>query len=118
MPTSLPARANLKFLKKQSKDLHKAFAAGETQALQRIHDHLPRARQLDGDGLQALDLSLQEAQHALACEYGFTKWEELLVAGTLLPRPGMPSIRPSASPGGSSGNPSPAFSSIRTRFAG
>jgi len=80
MPTPLPARASLEFLRKQSKDLRQAFAAGETEALQQIHDHLPRARQLADEDLRGLDLSLQEAQHALACEYGFGKWEDLLVA--------------------------------------
>ena len=80
MPVSLPARANLEFIKKQSKDLQRAFAAGDPDALQRIHAHLPRARQLGDDELRALDLSLQESQHALACEYGFGKWEDLLVA--------------------------------------
>ena len=44
MPISLPGGANLEFLKKQSKELHQAFAAGETEALQCIHAHLPRAR--------------------------------------------------------------------------
>ena len=41
---------------------------------------MPRARQLADDELRILDLSLQEAQHALACEYGFGKWEDLLAA--------------------------------------
>ena len=80
MPISLPAPTNLEFIKKQSKDLRRAFAEGDADALQRIHDHLPRARQLEDDDLRGLDLSLQEAQHALACEYGFDKWEDLLIA--------------------------------------
>ena len=80
MSMSLPARANLEFLKKQSKDLQRAFAAGEAEAVNRVHQHLPRARSLAQDQLGAMELSLQEAQHALACEYGFAKWEALTAA--------------------------------------
>ena len=80
MSISLPERANLEFLKKQSKDLQRAFAAGEAEAVNRIHQHLPRARSLAQDQLGAMELSLQEAQHALACEYGFAKWEALTAA--------------------------------------
>ena len=83
MPTSHPVPTNLEFIKKQSKDLRKAFAEGNADALQRIHDHLPRARQLPDEQLRELELSLQEAQHALASEYGFGKWEDLLAAVTV-----------------------------------
>lgn len=78
--TQLPARANLEFLKKQSKDLQRAFMQGEADAVERIRQHLPRAGGLDDAGVRALELSLQEAQHALACEYGCSKWEDLLDA--------------------------------------
>jgi hypothetical protein len=44
----------------------------------RIGQYLPRAGKLEGESLRAIDLSLQETQHALACEYGFGKWEELM----------------------------------------
>lgn len=80
MSASLPARANLEFLKKQAKELQRAFTAGDADAVERIRTHLPRAGKLPSDDVAALDLSLQEAQHALACEYGFGKWEELLDA--------------------------------------
>ncbi|HJP31712.1 MAG: FliG C-terminal domain-containing protein [Candidatus Latescibacteria bacterium] len=80
MSISLPARANLEFLKKQSKQLRQAFADGEADAASRIRQYLPRAGKLTDDELQGMELSLQEAQHALACEYGCAKWEELLAA--------------------------------------
>ncbi|MDA0337400.1 MAG: hypothetical protein O2782_19735 [bacterium] len=80
MSMSLPERANLEFLKKQSKDLQRAFAAGEAEAVSRIHQYLPRARSLAQDQLVAMELSLQEAQHALACAYGFARWEALTAA--------------------------------------
>jgi hypothetical protein len=81
MSISLPERANLEFLKKQSKDLQRAFAAGEAEAVNRIHHHRAlRTRSLAQDQLDAMELSLQEAQHALVCEYGFAKWEALTAA--------------------------------------
>ena len=78
MPATLPARANLEYLKKQSKDLRRAFAEGEADAVDRIRRCLPRAGRLEESQLGEMDLSLQETQHALACEYGFGKWEELV----------------------------------------
>lgn len=78
--TSLPARANLEFLKKQSKDLQRAFAGGDAGAIERIRQYLPRAGSLNDADAGAFELSLQEAQHALACEYGHGKWEDLIAA--------------------------------------
>ena len=64
MPTALPERANLEFLRKQSKDLHRAFAEGEAGAVARIRQHLPRAGRMPEGEVRAMELSLQEAQHA------------------------------------------------------
>lgn len=80
MSISLPARANAEFLRKQSKELRQAFANGDDEALSRIHQYLPRAGKLEGQALREMSLSLQEAQHALACAYGFDKWEEMMAA--------------------------------------
>ena len=78
MSISLPTWANAEFLRKQSKELRQAFADGEDDAVARIRQYLPRAGKLKGESLLAIDLSLHETQHALACEYGFGKWEELM----------------------------------------
>jgi hypothetical protein len=79
---TLPDRANVEFLKKEARDLHKAFRAGAADAIDRIVTFLPRAINLSmkasTDELTAFDLSRQETQHALACSYGCGKWEELL----------------------------------------
>lgn len=80
MPVSLPDRANLEFLRKQSKDLQRAFASGDAGVRGRVQKYLPRAARLSDADLATMELSLQEAQHALACEYGFAKWEELVAA--------------------------------------
>ncbi|MBT3346740.1 MAG: hypothetical protein HN712_17765 [Gemmatimonadetes bacterium] len=79
---TLPERASIEFLKKESRDLHKAFQAGDADAISRISTFLPRAAGLvpstSPDDLSHFDLSRQEAQHALAGSYGCAKWEELL----------------------------------------
>jgi hypothetical protein len=76
----LPARASLEYLRKQAKDLHRAVAAGDSGAIERIRRHLPRAGSLAPEELNQAGVSLQEAQHALASEYGFRRWVELLAA--------------------------------------
>ena len=76
----LPARAHLEFLRKEARDLHHAFQAGDADAVERISDFLPRAGGLSTEDLADIKLSRQEAQHALACSYGFHKWDELIAA--------------------------------------
>lgn len=78
MSASLPERANAEFLRKQAKDLCQAFGHGDVEAVSQVHQYLPRAGKLDAHGLRMLVLALQEAQHVLACHYGFRKWTELL----------------------------------------
>ena len=81
MPTrDLPVRANLENLRKQAKALHRAFLDGDADAVQRIRDNLPRAEALSDQDLRAHDLSLQEAQHVLAKEYGLASWDDLKAA--------------------------------------
>jgi flagellar motor component MotA len=73
----LPVRASLENLRKQAKALHKAFGDAESEAVARIREHLPRAASLSDEDLGMLTLSLQEAQHVLAKEYGCGTWEQL-----------------------------------------
>lgn len=73
----LPARASLENLRKQAKALHRAFGDGDDAAVARIHQSLPRAANLPDEDLRRLDLSLQEAQHVLAREYGQGNWDQL-----------------------------------------
>lgn len=78
MPTQeLPVRASLENLRKQAKTLHRAFGAADSDAVARIREHLPKASSLSDEDLGALNLSLQEAQHVLAREYGHASWEDL-----------------------------------------
>src|SRR6266403_5674430 len=70
MTTSkLPARPSLESLRKQVKKLARDIAAGDAAAIARARAQLPKAE---------LPLSQRDAQLALAREYGFPGWQDLL----------------------------------------
>src|SRR5215470_11257535 len=70
MTTSkLPARPSLEFLRKQAKKLARRIAAGDASAIERVRARLPQAK---------LPLSQRDAQLALAREYGFSGWQDLV----------------------------------------
>src|SRR5262245_10657088 len=64
----LPARPSLDSLRKQAKRLARDAAAGNADAVARVHAHLPRAE---------LPLSNRAAQLVVAREYGFAGWADL-----------------------------------------
>ena len=64
----LPARPSLDSLRKQAKKLARDSAAGNGEAIARVHAQLPRA---------ALPLSNRNAQLVIAREYGFAGWRDL-----------------------------------------
>src|SRR5262245_14526871 len=68
---SLPPHPSFESLRKQAKKLARQFAAGDTDALARLHDQLPAP---------VLPLSLRDAQLVLAREYGFAGWQDLRAA--------------------------------------
>jgi len=67
--SNLPARPSLESLRKQAKQLGRAIAAGNGEAIARAHAQLPRAE---------LPLSQRDAQLVLAREYGFPGWQDLV----------------------------------------
>ena len=77
MPRALPERASLEQLRKQAKDLLKAHANRELYAC-RILRRLYRFKDRSDVQVFGHELSLQEAQHALALEYGLESWKALL----------------------------------------
>jgi hypothetical protein len=77
MTRPLPPRPNLLQLKHQAKDLRKAQVAGDVDALSQIRRYLPRCAEAADQEILAKKISLQEAQHVVACEYGFKHWEML-----------------------------------------
>ena len=64
----LPARPSLDSLRKQAKRLARDVAAGNGDAIARVHAQVPRAK---------LPLSNRDAQLIIAREYGFVGWPDL-----------------------------------------
>lgn len=64
----LPARPSLDSLRKQAKRLARDAAAGNGEAIARVHAQLPRAK---------VPLSNRDAQLVVAREYGFIGWSAL-----------------------------------------
>ena len=63
----LPARPHLDHLRNEAKALHKAFDAGDADAVRRVRDAI---------GAKA-GLKLTDAQRVIAREYGFPTWAQL-----------------------------------------
>jgi len=78
MPTKrLPSSPNLDHLKHQARDLLKAHAAGDPEAIQRLREFHPRfVRSTDAE-IQSAKLTLSYVQLAIAREYGFPSWARL-----------------------------------------
>src|SRR5260370_12337985 len=68
----LPARPSLDSLRKQAKKLARDAAAGNGEAIARVHAQLPR---------RALPLSPRGSQLVIARGYGFAGWVELTAEG-------------------------------------
>jgi len=77
MTTSLADAPNLEQIKKQSKELLRAFRAQEPQSAQRIALNHPEFGDLSPDRLSRLPLRLSDAQLVVAREYGFASWPKL-----------------------------------------
>ncbi len=76
MTTALPDRPSLENLKKQAKTLLKSHKSGDLSActvLRRLH----RFSELFDQQILESNLTLAEAQYALAMEYGFPSWNAL-----------------------------------------
>ena len=67
----LHRHSSFESIRKQAKKLVRQFAAGDPEALVRVHAQLP---------VPALPLSLRDAQLILAREYGFAGWLDLRTA--------------------------------------
>jgi hypothetical protein len=68
---SLPSHPSFESIRKQAKKLVRQFAAGDSDALARVHAQLPAP---------VLPLTLRDAQLVLAREYGFAGWQDLRMA--------------------------------------
>ena len=73
----LPERPDFEHLKKQAKELLRAYRAGEAAVFARLRASLPAAVGKDDAELAALDLRLHDAQSCIAREYGLPTWRNL-----------------------------------------
>jgi ankyrin repeat protein len=74
---TLSERANLEHLRKQAKDLLRAYRQAEPAAFQRLRAALPTARGRSDKELTALALRLHDMQSCIAREYGCASWNDL-----------------------------------------
>ena len=82
--SALPPNPSLRHLKNEAKQLRKALEDGNSEAEARIKANLRRLGEAPDSQVPSADVSLQEAQHVIAREYGFDSWVEL--ADTVEPR--------------------------------
>jgi len=92
----LPARPSLEHLRKQAKDLARAYRAGAADALARVHTSILRLSSADAP---PATITLADAQFVLAREYGFQNWTALVrhverLDPAAMPNVGRPPIRP------------------------
>ena len=78
--STLPSHPSLKHLKNEAKQLLKALKDGAADSAARVSEYLPRLNDADVDAVLAGQVTLQEAQHVLAKEYGFGTWVALCEA--------------------------------------
>jgi hypothetical protein len=78
MPTKpLPARPDLRHLKRQARDLLTDHRVGTLDACQRIREFHPRFRGATDAVISSSPLTLADAYLAIAREYGFPSWVRL-----------------------------------------
>ena len=77
MSKQLPSQPNLRHLKNEAKEFHKALDRGDAGMAERLAANLPRLSGATPAQIAAADVSLQEVQHVMANEYGFASWAEL-----------------------------------------
>ena len=78
MSRSLPGRPNREHLGNQARQLQRACRTGQVSAIRLLRAHLPRlaGQPRDGGGWHT-GITVQEAQFALARDYGFESWPKM-----------------------------------------
>ena len=78
---------NVENLKKQAKGLHKKLLAGDADSAARVRSGLPRLSGTPEAEVAQAGVTLQEVQHVIAVETGFSNWKQMLSeAGVQSPR--------------------------------
>jgi ankyrin repeat protein len=73
----LPARPSLQLLGNLAKQLRKAHASGDADAIDRFRKHHPRFMSWPAEQVGKTPMSLRDAQLVIAREYGFEHWAAL-----------------------------------------
>src|SRR5262245_6156438 len=73
----LPDRSNLDHLRKQAKDLIRAYRNRDPQAIAQLRGSRPVSAGRSDDEIVALKLRLHDAQSCVARSYGFASWADL-----------------------------------------
>ena len=76
MTRALPEKPSLVQLKKQAKNVLKAHQAGDRSACETLAYH-PLFKGKSPEAILKTEVDLQQAQHALAIEYGFENWSQM-----------------------------------------
>ncbi|MCX5758460.1 MAG: hypothetical protein NTU83_08150, partial [Candidatus Hydrogenedentes bacterium] len=76
MQRHLPERADLRHLKNEAKALLRSQKRGDPEICARFRI-IRRFSKASSEEIAATGLSLQDAQYALALEYGFDSWNDL-----------------------------------------
>ena len=77
MAHSLPDKPSVEYLQKEAKDLLKAQQTGDQRVCDTFRS-LQRFAQATASKILTSDISLHEAQFALAMDYGFASWAQLM----------------------------------------
>ena len=74
---SLPTSVSLTQLRNQARDLSNGHKAGDVSVCARIRAHFPKLNDASDDAILQFNFVLQNAQLAIAREYGFKSWPQL-----------------------------------------
>ena len=80
----LPRKPHIDSLKKQARQLLKAHQSAQPDAATRIKAHFPRLSTASESAILEAEFSYQDAQYALAREYGFDDWSKLVMTVEIL----------------------------------
>ena len=73
----MPSPNNLEDIISAARELESAFQAGDADAIDRVHQHLPQVKYGTRDEAAAFPLGLDEARTVIARENGAQSWGEL-----------------------------------------
>ena len=74
----LPDHPSLRHLRNEAKALRRSVREKDGDAIALVRTHLRRLREMSAEQIIAADVTLQDIQYALACDYGLSGWSALI----------------------------------------